>query len=454
MRNFTLLASCAKVMKLCALRWRFVWLLVVLIATLFDAGQAQTTRAVYYVTVDGALNAPAAGLVRRALAEAEAAGANALVIEVQDGGSLRTAWPLAREIATAEVPVVTYIAPRGTRSGAVGTLFVTASHVAAMAPESEIGFAQPLTDVPAGFTDATQQLLVDEVTQQLTGWARDRERNADWVERAVQRGATIRAEDARSLDPPVIDVIANQNDLLTSLQGRQAMLANGEERTLDTLGSEVRQITPTIWERLGQWLALPTVAFVLFMIGGVAIYLELANPGVGIPGIAGALLVVAALIGFALGEVRPLAVILLAVGLVLVGLEHAVVAHGGLTFAGLVLVVLGALYLVDPSRTPGVRVSFLAIGGVALVLAGAGAGIVVLAMKARTHRPWTGQEGLVGQLAEVRKPLAPEGFVFVNGALWSAWTDQGPLEVGEMVEVVAIDGLHLYVRPLNTETSL
>jgi membrane-bound serine protease (ClpP class) len=371
------------------------------------------------------------------------------VIEVRGGGSLRAAWPLAREIEAANVPVVTYIAPRGTRSGAVGALLVVASDIAAMAPGSEIGFAQPLTDAPAGFSNTTQQLVVDEVTQQVTGWARARGRNAQWVEQAVRSGATLRAEEARTLDPPVIDLIANDGEVLTSLQGRRVLLPNGQERTLDTLGAEVRRITPTVWETLGQLLALPTVAFVLFIVGGIGVFLEFATPGVGIPGVAGGVLLIAALVGFVLGEVRPLAVILLSAGLVLVGLEHIATSHGGFTLAGLVLVVLGALFLVDPARTPGVGVSFVTVGGVALLLGGVGAGIVALAVRVRRQRPTTGQDALVGQLAEVRRSLAPEGYVFVNGALWSAWTDQSPLQPGELVEVVAVDGLRLFVRPLS-----
>lgn len=428
--------------------WRWLFLVVLAAAVCAGTGQAQTTRVVYYVTLDNGLSGPAAGLVRRALQEAIAANAMALVIEAHGGGSLGATWPLAREIEAANVPVITYIAPRSTRSGPVGTLLTTASHVAAMAPDSEIGFAQPLTTAPTGFSAGTQQLVVDDVVQQATTWARARGRNPQWVEQAIRSGATIRAEDARALEPPVIDLIANNDDLLTNLQGRRVVLANGQERTLDTLGAEVRYVTPTVWETLGQLLALPTVAFVLFVVGAIGVYLELANPGISIPGVAGGLLIIAALVGFVLGEVCPIAVVLLAAGLVLVGLEHVATSHGGFTLAGVVLVVLGALFLVDPARTPGVGVSWFAVGGVTFVLGGTGVGMVALALRMRHLRPTTGHDALVGQLAEVRQALAPEGFVFVHGALWSAWTDQGPLPMGVLVEVVAVDGLRLFVRPL------
>jgi membrane-bound serine protease (ClpP class) len=403
---------------------------------------------VYYVSVGQGLTSPAAATVRRALNEAEAAGATALIVEVQGGGSLTDAWTLAREIAEAQVPVVTYVAPRNAEGGAVGTLLIAASHVAAMAPGARIGFAAPLVDVPSGFTSTTQQLLVDDAVQRLNQWSRDHNRNAAWFEQALRNGAIIDAEAAQQLQPPVIDLVATDDDLLTTLQGRRVTLANGEDRTLQTLGAQVRRIEPSPFEALGQLLAIPTVAFVLFVLGGIGLYLELATPGVGIPGVTGALLIIAALVGFALAEVRPLAVLLLAAGLIVVGLEHVASSHGGFTLAGVVLLVLGALYLVDPARSPGLQVSYVAIGGVALGLTGAAVALLTLAMRVRTQRPSTGQESLIGQLAEVRQPIAPEGMVFVHGALWSAWTEDDPIAVGEFVEIVSVEGLRLQVRRL------
>jgi membrane-bound serine protease (ClpP class) len=407
--------------------------------------EAQTVTPIYYATLDHGLTVPAATMVRRALREAEAADATALVVEVRGGGVVSAAWPLARELASAGVPVVTFIAPQGVQSGPIGTLLLSASHVAVMAPGTSVGFAQPLVDVPTGFSGATQQLIVDDAVNQLTNWSRMHGRNADWVEQAVRSGAIINAERARELEPPVIDLVATRDELLPGLQGRQVTLESGEERTLQTLGAEVRHIGATVWEGLGQIIALPTVAFVLFILGGIAVYLELANPGIGIPGVSGALLIVAAMSGFVLGEVRPLAVVLLALGLVLVGLEHVVMSHGGLTLGGLIAVVLGALYLVDSTRAPGLNISYGVIGGVAMVLVTAAVGMVFLAFQTRSHRPTTGQDALIGQIAEVRRSINPEGKVFVNGALWTAWTDQGAFEVGELVEVAGVEGLRLYV---------
>jgi membrane-bound serine protease (ClpP class) len=436
------------------LRWLVLscFALLLLAAHLPQPAAAQTGGHVYYVTANRGLTIPAAGMVRRAVREAEAAGATALVIELQGGGSISAAWPLARDLANAGVPVVTYITPRGGQSGPVGTLLIAASHVAAMAPASSIGFAAPLVDVPAGFTATTQQLVVDDAARQVAEWSRARGRDAAWFEQAVRQGAIVEAERAQSLQPPLIEIVAaSPDELLTTLQGRQVTLADGTQRTLDTLGTPVRTVAPSVWEGLGQLLALPTLAFILFVLGGLAVYLELATPGLGVPGVTGALLIVAAMIGFVLGEVRPLAVLMLAAGLVIVGLDHVTPSTGGLTIAGLVLLVLGALYLVDPARSPGLEVSYAAIGGVALMLGVGAVGLIALAVRTRTRRPVTGQEGLVGRLAEVRQTVAPEGMVFVNGALWSAWSDEGPFEVGELVEVAGMEGLRLYVRRVSHE---
>lgn len=427
-----------------------LWLLFGLAAlALVLPAQAQQRDPVYYVTVAQGLTAPAAPLVQRALREAEAANATMLVIEMRGGGSLRTAWALARQIDAARVPVVVYIAPRGASGGAVGTVLLAASHVAVMAPAATTGFAAPLVDVPTGFSTSTQQLLVDDAVKQLSAWARARNRNAGWLEQAARSGAILDAERAQALQPPLIDGIATEQELLTLLQGRRVTLAGGDARTLQTLGAPIQRVQPTFLEGLGQLLAVPTIAFVLFVVGGIAIYLELANPGIGIPGVAGIILIIAALVGFALGEVRVLAVLLLAGGLIVVGLEHVVMSHGGLTIAGVVLLVIGALLLVDPMRSPGLQVSPLAIIGVAVMLGSVATALVALAVRVRGQRPVTGQDALIGQVAEVRQPIAPEGQVFVNGALWSAWTDEGPLSAGELVHVAGIDGLRLYVRKID-----
>ena len=440
-------------------RYKRLWLfaLVVLFTALSGSSvlAAQVRQPVYEVSLGRGITPPAVDLARRALREASAADASVLIIRVGSGGGvLDAAWDLAHEINNADVPVVVWVGPGPVAGGPAGALLLAAADVAAMAPGSTVGFAQPLARTASGFSLQTQQLLVDDVAQELTSWQRARGRNAEWIERAARSGALIDAERARGLDPPLIDLVAaTPEELTTALVGREVSVADGPARQLDTLGAPSVTVRPTLVESLTQWLAVPTVAFVLFVLGAIAIYLELANPGVGVPGVSGGVLLIAALYGFVQAEVRPLAVLLLVVALILVGLEHMVLSHGGLTLAGAILLVFGALWLVDPARAPGLGVAPFSIVGTTLILVAAAAGLVVLAVRIRDRQPATGSEALIGQIAEVRRPLDPEGMVFVAGALWLAWTDQGPLVTGELVEVAGIENLRLYVRKVEREMS-
>jgi membrane-bound serine protease (ClpP class) len=320
-----------------------------------------------------------------------------------------------------------------------------------MAPGSTAGFALPLVTVSRGFSFQTRQLVLDEVAKESNTWQRERGRNAEWIERAVRSGAIIEAQRAVGMEPPVIDFVAASDDeLITALHGR-TIAGTESQRALRTLGVTRLAVSRDPAEWLAQTLAVPTVAFILFVLGAIAIYLEATSPGSGVPGVAGAALVLAAFYGFYQAEVRLLAVLLLSGGMVLVGLEHLVLSHGAATVAGLLLLVAGALSLVDPARTPGLGVEPVAIAGTAAILVIAAGALVTLAVRLRQREPVTGKGALIGQIGEVRRALDPEGQVFVAGALWSAWSDDGPVPVGELVEVADLENLRLYVRRLVPE---
>ncbi len=396
---------------------------------------------------------PAVDLARRGLAEARALNATALIIEVPDGAGVNAAaWTLAREIASSPVPVVVWLGPGRVQGGPAGALLLAASDVAAMAPDATAGFAYPLAPSERGFSERTQSLVVDDVVKQVTRCQRQHNRDEEWIERAIRQGATIDAERARAAEPPVIDVVAaTSEELRAALTGRVIAGGDGQQRNLESLGAPEIVVAPSFLEQLAQLLAVPTVAFVLFVLGAIALYLELANPGIGVPGVAGATLLVAALYGFFQASVSPLALVLLIAGLVLIGLEHVVLSHGGLTLGGVVLLVVGALTLVDRQRAPGLGVTPLAIAITTGMLVLAAVGLATMALRSKVQPPATGPGALIGQIAEVRRPMDPEGMVFVAGALWSAWTDEGPLHPGELVEVAGIDNLRLYVRRIQRE---
>ncbi len=409
---------------------------------------AQVRGPIYELQIDSVVSRYSVGYLRRALQEAEASGAEALIVRLSaEGAVLRDVRDVATEVAAAEVPVVVYVAPPGTRSGAAGTWLLSAAHIAAMAPDTSFGVPRALVEPTPTLSEPTRELLRSETIAQLSGWNRERSRSDAWVERAVREGAVLNNEQAMALTPPAVDLVArNLDELLITLEGRVVSLPGGETRTLSTLGRTTQPLAPTLWEQLLLLLANPTVAFLLLVMAGVAIYAELVSPTVGILAGIGAILLIAALAGLVALPVRWLAVVglLFAFGLVMADLY--VPSHGALTVVGLVTLVGSALTLYDTAQAPGVSVALWAVLLVAVAVAAFAALGIYLALRTRNTPVATGSEGLVGRLAEVRKRLDPDGFVFVEGALWRAISEDGVVEQGEWVKVTGVYELRLTVR--------
>lgn len=408
---------------------------------------------VYLVTLDEVVSRYSVGYLRRSIREAEAAGAEALIVRLGARGAvLRDVRAVADDVAAATVPVVVYIAPEGTRGGAAGLWLLSAAHIAAMAPDTSFGVARPLVAPDGSLSPQTQELLRDEVVAQLQAWADARGRSSAWVERAVREGAVLNNEQAIALSPPAVDAVARDLDeLLTTLEGRVVTLEGGDQRTLSTLGRQTQPLPPTLWEQVLLLLANPTVAFLFLVMAGVAIYAELISPTVGVLAGFGVAFLLASLAGLLALPVRWLAVVGLVAAFVIIAVDLYTPSHGALTVVGLLVLVVSALALYDESQAPGVSVA-----GWAVAMVGTGLGAfaflgVYLAVRSRNRPVATGQEGLVGRLAEVRKRLDPEGFVFVEGALWQAVSEDGPVDQGELVRVTGVYALRLTVRPVAAE---
>lgn len=424
--------------------------LLALLALAAPPALSQGVGPLYTVAVDGVLSRYAADHVRRALREAEAADAEVLVVRLSNGGAvLSEARALATDLAAARVPVVVYIAPAGTRAGAAGSWLLSAAHIAAMAPDTSFGVAAPLA-IPAGaVSDATRELFYTEAERQLADWNRERGRNEAWVPGAVREGAILTNAQATALDPPAVEIVArDEAELLTLLEGRSVVLSDGEQRSLATLGRSAEAVMPTIVEAALLLLASPTVAFLLLVMAGMAIYAELVSPGIGLLAGVGVALLLTSLVGLVALPVSWISLIGLLLAFGLVATDLFTPTHGALTVLGLLLLVVSAMTLFDGTQAPGVGVGLWAVLLVAAVVAAfAGLGLW-LALRAHQQPVVTGQEVLVGRLAEVRKRLDPEGMVFVEGALWRAISEDGEVEPGEWVRVTAVYNLRLTVRRL------
>lgn len=420
-----------------------------------DATAQQSGGPLYLAEVNGIVTAPTIDYLRRAVQVAEASSADALIISYNsNGGVLRDVRVFAAEIVQARVPIVVFIAPRGTQAGPAGALFVTSAHISALAPDTSFGSPFPLAQVDEALSQQTRDLLLDDMSAQMRKWNETRGRNAEWIDRAVREGVILNNQQAISLDPPAIDIVAaDQRELLTLLDGRIVTLDDGRTVRISSIGRTPTFIEPTFLESLRLALADPTVAFALLVLGAMAIYLELSTPGVGLFAGAGLLLMIGAAAGLLVLPVLWWAMTLVILGLVLIGAEFVAPTHGGLMIAGLVMLGIGGGNLIDTTQAPGANVAWWAllivIGGIA---ATAALGLA-LALRSRKRPAAIGVEALVGRLAQVRRRLDPQGMVFVEGALWQAISESDPVEAGEWVRVVAVHNLRLIVRPLEHEES-
>ena len=242
---------------------------------------------------------------------------------------------------------------------------------------------------------------------------------------------------------------ASSAELLTLLEGRQVRLQDGRTLTIAALGRTVVEVGPTAWESLRLALADPTLAFVLLVLGVIAIGLEFAAPGTSLFAGIGVVLLLAAGLGLVVLPLRLWALGLLVLALALMAGEFVAHTHGALAIAGMALMTVSALNIIDPAQAPGTFIAVWAIVLVGLALATFVALAVWLALRSRQRPVTTGQEAMVGKLAEVRQRLAPDGMVFIDGALWQAIVDGEAAEPGEWVRVVSVHNLHLVVRHLD-----
>jgi membrane-bound serine protease (ClpP class) len=425
-------------------------LLIVLLLVPGALAQPPAAGPLYRATVSGTLTAVSTGYLQRALHLAEAANASALIIELSNSGAvLSEARAFAGEIAAAKVPVVVYIT-QGTESGAAGALFLSAAQIAAVAPGSSFGSPSPLTQVDAALSQQTRDMLLDGVARQLRDWNAAHGRNTAWIEQAVRAGVVLNNQQASALRPPAVDLVAASSaELLTLLEGRQISLLDGRTVTIAALGRTVVEVSPTAWESLRLALADPTLAFVLLVLGVIAIGLEFAAPGTSLFAGIGVVLLLAAGLGLVVLPLRLWALGLLVLALALMAGEFVAHTHGALAIAGMALMTVSALNIIDPAQAPGTFIAVWAIVLVGLALATFVALAVWLALRSRQRPVTTGQEAMVGKLAEVRQRLAPDGMVFIDGALWQAIVDGEAAEPGEWVRVVSVHNLHLVVRHLD-----
>lgn len=419
-------------------------LLILVFALVFSAPvSAQTNGIIKLAQFKGPVTPVLAGYIERAIDDAEASGAAALVIELDTpGGSVDITKTLTQRMTSARVPIIVYVAPRGAHAGSAGTFITLAGHLAAMAPGSSIGAASPVGSEGADLSETMKAKAVNILVADIKNLASRRgEEAVAWAEKAVAEAAAATADEALALG--VIDVVATDvTDLLRQLDGRTIEVA-GSEVTLRLSDLPIDELPLSPLESFLNQITNPALAAILLTIGLNAILFELSSPGGYVAGLIG---VVCLLLAFyALGTLNAnwAGLGFIALAFVLFVLDIKAATHGALTIGGIVSFVVGAYMLFNNTN---VNVPWAPIIGSALATAAFFAFAVTKALTAQRRKPTTGMEGMIGAPAEVRQPLNPTGMVLAAGELWRAESESGPIAVGEQVIVTGQHGFVLRVK--------
>lgn len=434
---------------------RIILLLALMVTGLLATGAQAAAPSVVVINVKGIINPVTADYVVRGITEAENTGATACIIELDTPGGLDTAMrDIVQAILSARVPVVVYVWPSGARAASAGTFITIAAHIAAMAPNTAIGAASPVSISSSGaeqLPTTEENKAVNDAAAYIRTLAESHGRNADWAEQAVRQA--VSATEKEALDLKVIDLIApDLGSLLSQVNGCEVTLLDGKQVILNTTAVHIKYLDMTWIEKLLLAISDPNIAYILLGLASLGLFVELSNPGLIFPGVAGGISLIFAL--FALGNlpVNIAGVLLIALAFILFIVETLTPASfGALTAGGIASLVVGGLILFKGG--PLYSVNLWVIGITAACIGGLFALIIIQVVKAHRLKPATGSEELVGAIGTVRVVLGPEGTVFYRGELWTAISDEGRLEPGESVVIKKVDGLKLIVGKEKKEVS-
>ncbi|HEX9772755.1 MAG TPA: nodulation protein NfeD [Steroidobacteraceae bacterium] len=401
----------------------------------------------------------------RAIEDANEAGARLIVVTIDTPGGLDTAMrDMIQAILASAVPVVMYVAPSGARAASAGTYLMYASHVAAMAPATNLGAATPVQigappgggkrpDPGAGKDDgaepaplpdsALERKAVNDAVAYLRSLAELRGRNADWAEAAVREGASLSANEA--LKAGVIDLMADDLPaLIEAVDGRTVRLQS-KEVTIQTGGLLLRTIEQDWRTRLLSLITNPNVAYLLMLIGIYGLLLEGYNPGAVLPGVVGAICLLLALFAFQVLSVNYAGLALIVLGVLLIVAESFAPSFGTLGLGGIIAFVIGSVMLLDDD-VPGFSIAWQLIGSMGLAGSLLLLGIVSFAVRARRRPIVSGSEALLSERAEAMESFDHRGLVSVHGEMWNA-VSRSPVRQGQRLRIVRRDGLTLEVEP-------
>lgn len=398
-------------------------------------------RPILVLKVEGVINPALSEYIVKGIDEARKRNAGLIVLRLDTPGGLNSSMrSIIKAMIASRVPVAVYVSPSGARAASAGTFITIASHVAGMAPGTNLGAASPVA-VSGGMDETMKKKVTNDAAAYIRSLAQKRGRNADWAEDAVRNGVSI--GETAALNKGVIDLIAtDQTAFLRALDGRRVATDSGEV-ILRTRGAEIVKWEMGLRQKLLAVLSNPNLAYILMMLGVYGILFEIMNPGAIFPGVVGGICLI---VGFYALQVLPinyagLALILL--GIIMFILEVNVVSYGALSIGGAIAMVLGSVMLID-SPAPFFRISYFVIIPVVGLTALFFLVLIGMGLRAQRGRSVAGREGLMDATGVASAAIKPDGKVFVHGETWNAHSSE-PIEEGDRVRIVGVEGLRLEV---------
>ncbi len=443
--------------------------------------------------IDGAIGPATAAYIESGLEEASARGATIVVLRMDTPGGLDTSMrEIIQLIIASEIPVASYVGPSGARAASAGTYILYASHIAAMAPGTNLGAATPVSlgggglpfmpgaqdqgeeaDQPNQAADdapsdvegdenveeapangaspetAMEAKVINDAIAYIRSLAEMRGRNADWAESAVREAASLPASEA--LAENVVDVLATSiQDLLAQIDGRTVTVGE-DEIALETQGLTLEVIAPDWRNNALAVITNPNVAMILMMIGFYGLMFEFFHPGSLYPGTIGAICLLVALYALAALPLNFAGLALILLGIALIIGEMFTPSVGILGIGGTIAVTLGAIFFID-TESPQFQISWSVIVGIAFITGAFSLLVAYLAASSFRRKVVTGQEEMVGLDGKVLDWNGNSGRVLVHSERWNAIAEH-PLAPGQSIRVKKMDGLTLEIEPSDTQTA-
>lgn len=437
-------------------RWRplavrrmlLILLYLLTMSGLASSALAQSPAPVWLTDLDGPVGPASADHIQRTVARAAQNDVALLVLRMNTPGGLDSSMrDIVSAILESPVPVATWVAPSGARAASAGTYITAASHIAAMAPATNIGSSTPVSvgatggASESGTASASEQKAVNDAIAYLQGLQELRGRNSEWAQQTVADAANLTASDA--LAQQVIDLIANDaEELLQAVNGQVIDTASGTV-TLNTEGSSITLIEADWRHDFLSVITNPNIAYILLMIGVYGLILEFYNPGLGLPGITG---IICLLVGAYALQMLPISyagLALMVVGIGLIAFEVVSPSFGVFGLGGLAAFVLGSVMLMDTDSAAW-QISLPLIAAVAVATGGLIVLILGAALKARRQPMVTGDQAMMQMTAVALEDFDQRGHVHVSGETWTA-TTTAPVHKGDRLRIRQVDGLTLHV---------